>query len=548
MRRAIVAAALALAFAGPPAIAGAALLVPTPSPSLSPLPARQVNYYAMAGAHASGLDPQLVRAIIDAESAGDPRAVSRAGAVGMMQLMAETAGDCGIHDRYDALANVICGSRSLAGLVHKYGLSTGVAAYNFGSGNVEAVGGDLRKMPAETQTYVAAVIARYNALQHAGALIVETPPSPSASPSPEPSADPNPCAHRLLCGPIHLLPRDSAGWQRAAAQVIAALVSASAFRSAQSTDAVTYPQLGFVGSSATITGTHVQSGSLLGHTSARPFFAALATYAVTDTLQHGVQSVFRMPIQEQRLWERVGAAGAIGDALAYRDVFATANALRNQSVACQSLIDSSQTTNSRIVWVGTASKGVPVVWSPQSSGLLTTGGGPCEQFGTGAEDSRPAPFNRDLLAAAVTLRPSRSYSQFALATEAAFGLSSAGTHAIENIGPIHLLPSDPRERSAFLTSVAATIVDGLVTSHGTRGNPALEANPFLRPFVRGRMPTLMLGWTLSEIATHALTRKWSAEERAQLDFWSAGQHAAGVSSWWRLPLKLTPLPAPKPRL
>jgi hypothetical protein len=145
--------------------------------------------------------------------------------------MAETAGDCGIHDRYDALANVICGSRSLAGLVHKYGLNTGVAAYNFGSGNVEAVGGELQKMPKETQTYVRDVVARYNSLQHVGALIVEAPsPSPSPSPASTPfmpmlrlssspsqsTAETDPCAGRAwslshllrFCGRLRIVPAD----------------------------------------------------------------------------------------------------------------------------------------------------------------------------------------------------------------------------------------------------------------------------------------------------------------------------------------------------
>ncbi|HKE36066.1 MAG TPA: lytic transglycosylase domain-containing protein, partial [Candidatus Baltobacteraceae bacterium] len=84
-----------------------------------------------------------MRAVIEAESGGDPKAVSKAGAIGMMQLAPSTATDCGIHDAFDPLENVKCGARTLGYLVHHYGVETGIAAYNFGSGDVESVGGHL---------------------------------------------------------------------------------------------------------------------------------------------------------------------------------------------------------------------------------------------------------------------------------------------------------------------------------------------------------------------------------------------------------------------
>ena len=139
---------------------------PTPSPTISPLPSPVVQWYAQRGADVSGLDPALVRAVIEAESGGDPRAVSKAGAIGMMQLAASTASDCGIHDLYDPAQNVDCGSRTLGYLVRRYGVQMGIAAYNFGSGDVESVGGHLSKMPQETQAYVKDVVEEYDALQH----------------------------------------------------------------------------------------------------------------------------------------------------------------------------------------------------------------------------------------------------------------------------------------------------------------------------------------------------------------------------------------------
>lgn len=148
------------------AIVAAGLAVPTPSPTISPLPSRVVQWYARRGALASGLDVSLVRAVIDAESGGDPSAVSKAGAIGMMQLLSDTASDCGIHDRFDPSDNVDCGSRTLAYLVHRYGIESGIAAYNFGAGNVESAGGHFSKLPQETQTYVKNVVEEYDELQH----------------------------------------------------------------------------------------------------------------------------------------------------------------------------------------------------------------------------------------------------------------------------------------------------------------------------------------------------------------------------------------------
>ena len=154
--------------------------VPTPSPRISPLPAPIVNYYAMTGARASGLDPALILAVILAESGGDPRAVSRADAVGMMQLEPATAADCGIADRYEPLDNVLCGSHTLSHLIRRYGLIAGLASYNYGSANVERAHRRFSNMPAETKRYVADVVLDYDMLQHRTLYV--TPPTSHATP------------------------------------------------------------------------------------------------------------------------------------------------------------------------------------------------------------------------------------------------------------------------------------------------------------------------------------------------------------------------------
>jgi hypothetical protein len=61
---------------------------------------------------------------------------------------------------------VICGAQTLGYLVRRFGMEAGVAAYNYGSGDVAAVGDHLSRMPVETQNYVKEVIGQYDALQH----------------------------------------------------------------------------------------------------------------------------------------------------------------------------------------------------------------------------------------------------------------------------------------------------------------------------------------------------------------------------------------------
>ena len=106
--------------------------------------ARHVPYLelARAGARASGVPEALVMAVIEVESAFDPAAVSRAGAIGLMQLMPRTAAAWGAPDPYDAERNVAAGSAYLAHLLARYGgdVALALAAYNAGPGRVDAAG------------------------------------------------------------------------------------------------------------------------------------------------------------------------------------------------------------------------------------------------------------------------------------------------------------------------------------------------------------------------------------------------------------------------
>jgi soluble lytic murein transglycosylase-like protein len=109
----------------------------------------------------NGVPSGLVTAVVMAESAGDPSAISSAGAQGLMQLMPGTAAGCGISDAFDPVQNVDCGTRYLHGLLKRYhnNVELAVAAYNAGPGPVDSYHG----VPpyAETQAYVDRVLTAY---------------------------------------------------------------------------------------------------------------------------------------------------------------------------------------------------------------------------------------------------------------------------------------------------------------------------------------------------------------------------------------------------
>jgi soluble lytic murein transglycosylase-like protein len=110
-----------------------------------------------------GLPASLVHAVIAAESAYDSDAISRAGAVGLMQLMPETAKRYGVVNRHNPTDNIKGGTRYLRDLLvmFDYDLSLALAAYNAGEGTVRQYG---NKIPPyeETRRYIEKVITYYN--------------------------------------------------------------------------------------------------------------------------------------------------------------------------------------------------------------------------------------------------------------------------------------------------------------------------------------------------------------------------------------------------
>jgi soluble lytic murein transglycosylase-like protein len=120
--------------------------------------------YESAITEANRLYPQVkverIKSIIAAESNFDAKAVSPAGAKGLMQLMDGTAKEMGVDDPFNVQENVRGGTRYYAQMLTRYGGDErkALAAYNWGPGNLDKVNGDVSKAPAETQAYVAKVL------------------------------------------------------------------------------------------------------------------------------------------------------------------------------------------------------------------------------------------------------------------------------------------------------------------------------------------------------------------------------------------------------
>jgi soluble lytic murein transglycosylase-like protein len=116
-------------------------------------------------AQSAALEPNLLRAVIVVESGFNTRAVSKRGAVGLMQLMPDTATRFGISNRYDAKQNVHAGARYLKFLIDRFGnnVRLALAAYNAGEEAVDRNGGQVPPY-SETLAYVPRVLKIYQLL------------------------------------------------------------------------------------------------------------------------------------------------------------------------------------------------------------------------------------------------------------------------------------------------------------------------------------------------------------------------------------------------
>ena len=126
---------------------------PTAVPMVSPVFEPLIRRVAAE----QGVDVSLVRAVIQVESAYQPRARSSKGAIGLMQVMPATGRQYGIRNLYDPASNIRAGVTHLRSLLERYPLALALAAYNAGAAAVDRFEG-IPPFP-ETVDYVARVRA-----------------------------------------------------------------------------------------------------------------------------------------------------------------------------------------------------------------------------------------------------------------------------------------------------------------------------------------------------------------------------------------------------
>lgn len=146
--------------------------VPYPEPVVETSPSSEVRPTADAGellratpygeiiaamSEAHGVDPLLVRALIQVESNYKPGARSRKGAMGLMQLMPATARVYNVRNPFDPRANIEAGVKHLRSLIDRFGIELALAAYNAGEGAVAK----FNDVPPyrETRTYVSRILS-----------------------------------------------------------------------------------------------------------------------------------------------------------------------------------------------------------------------------------------------------------------------------------------------------------------------------------------------------------------------------------------------------
>ena len=121
-------------------------------------PPRPYDDLIIEAARIHDLDPRLIRSIVEVESAFNPRAVSPAGAKGLMQLRPILARELGVHNPFDPRQNIMGGARYLRRLLnmHDGDIRLALASYNAGPGNVTRYAG----VPPfrETQKYVKRIL------------------------------------------------------------------------------------------------------------------------------------------------------------------------------------------------------------------------------------------------------------------------------------------------------------------------------------------------------------------------------------------------------
>jgi soluble lytic murein transglycosylase-like protein len=139
------------------------------------MPAADLDKTIAKAARKEQVDPDLIRAVVEQESAAHPCAISFRGAQGLMQLMPGTAEELGVEDPFDPEQNIAGGTRFLKQLLVKYDgdVSLALSAYNAGPGRVDEEGG-IPPIP-ETLNYVSEILRKLELKQTAAQQAPATP-------------------------------------------------------------------------------------------------------------------------------------------------------------------------------------------------------------------------------------------------------------------------------------------------------------------------------------------------------------------------------------
>lgn len=129
---------------------------------------KKYDHIIKEASHLNGVDPYLAKAVTSTESGFDPRAVSKKGAQGLMQLMPDTSKSLGVKNPFNPEENIHAGVKYLAENLKKFdgNISLALAAYNAGPTKVASLG----KIPnnPETREFVRTVLARYKRYKNQG--------------------------------------------------------------------------------------------------------------------------------------------------------------------------------------------------------------------------------------------------------------------------------------------------------------------------------------------------------------------------------------------
>ena len=165
--------------------AGSGVAVAQSAPVERPAAAHPYATHVAEASQRFGIPEHWIRAVLRAESAGDVRAISSAGAMGLMQVMPDTWAGLRVRyglgrDPYDRRDNILAGTAYLREMFDRYGnVAAMLAAYNAGPGRYDEYLATGRTLPAETRAYVAALAPILG-----GAAATE-PPSSAPSPPPD---------------------------------------------------------------------------------------------------------------------------------------------------------------------------------------------------------------------------------------------------------------------------------------------------------------------------------------------------------------------------